>query len=105
MENVQNVLVVRGPIQNLFGFSSIVVETAGAAKGEHENVHAVGNKAVMQGIDNPEEIRALIMEQVRESRSAGLGDDKTSDSAAGWTVSHRELLREIRDEIVKAPEG
>jgi len=57
----------------------------------------------MEGIDNPQEIRELIMERVRNTRSAGLGDEETPKSTAGWTARQRELLREIRDEILKAP--
>ena len=103
-ENVQNVYVVRGPIQQIFRFSTIVVETAGASKHEHQNVHAVGNKVIMQGIDNPEEIRELIMDRVRETRSAGLGDEGFSRTRGGWTARHRELLRDIRDEVVAGSE-
>lgn len=98
-ENVQNVYVRRGPIQQLFGISEIVVETAGAAEGESENSFAVGNKAIMEGIDNPEEIRHLIMERVRATRSTGLGDEKNSGRRSGWSPRHVMLLEEIRDEL------
>jgi membrane protein YdbS with pleckstrin-like domain len=99
-ENVQNVSVVRGPIQQLFGFSTIVVETAGATNSDGQSVHAVGNKVIMQGIDNPEEIRALIMDRVRQSRTTGLGDEPKPIPQDGWTLRHRQLLRDIRDEVV-----
>jgi uncharacterized membrane protein YdbT with pleckstrin-like domain len=100
-ENVQNVFVVRGPIQQLFGFATIEVETAGATTGEGQNVHAVGNKVIMQGIDNPEEIRELIMDRVRQSRTAGLGDEAKPIPSEGWTTQHRRLLRDIRDELAR----
>ncbi len=99
-ENVQNVYLTRGPIQQLFGFATIVVETAGASGGEHGNVHAVGNKAILEGIAEPEEIRDLILERVRKSRTAGLGDDQTNQVSHGWTSKQRQLLREIRDDLV-----
>ena len=98
-ENVQNVYVRRGPIQTLFGISTIVLETAGSTAGEAENPFAVGNKAIMQGIDNPEEIRELIMEKVRATRSAGLGDEKDKRPGRTWGVEHVNLLREIRDQV------
>ena len=98
-ENVQNVYVRRGPVQNFFGISTIVLETAGSTEGESENPFAVGNKAILQGIANPEEIRELIMEQVRTTRLAGLGDEKNKCSRGTWGAHHVQLLREMRDEI------
>ena len=100
-ENVQNVYVRRGPVQYLYGISTIVVETAGASEGEGENQFAVGNKAIMEGIDNPKEIRELIMERVRRSRSAGLGDEpeEAGLKSTGWSAGHVHALREILDEV------
>ena len=93
-ENVQNVYVTRGPVETLFGISEIVVETAGAAEGEGHSRYAAGNKAIFEGIENPQEIRELILERVRVSKGAGLGDDA---EAAGWSREHVEMLRQIRD--------
>ena len=99
-ENVQNVFVRRGPVQYLFGISTIVLETAGAAEGEGQNEFAVGNKAIMEGIDNPKEIRELIMERVRRSKSAGVGDERLSSPASrGWSVEHLRVLRQILGEV------
>ena len=98
-ENVQNVNVHRGPVQYLFGISTLVVETAGASEGEGENQFAVGNKAIMQGIDDPERIRGLIMERVERSRSAGLGDERSEREATGWSPEHLRVLREISEEV------
>lgn len=97
----ENVHVVRGPIQQVFGFSTIVVETAGATIYGGENVHAVGNKAILQGIENPEEIRDLIMDRVRNARSAGLGDEEIHAKSGGLSKIQLETLREIRDELTK----
>ncbi len=98
---MQNVHVKRGPVQQLFRISDIVVETAGASEGEGENKFAVGNKAIMEGIGNPEEIRELIMERVRRSRSAGLGDEpeEAKPESTGWSPGHVHALREILDEV------
>jgi len=100
-ENVQNVDVHRGPLQYLFGISTIVVETAGASVGEGGDEFAVGNKAILEGIENPKVIRELIMERVRQSRSVGLGDeDQTADpDESRWSREDLDLLKEIRDEI------
>ena len=97
-ENVQDVYVKSGPIQQLFGISEIIVETAGADEGEGENKFAVGNKAIMEGIGNPAEIRTLIMDRVRASKGAGLGEE-ASDAAAGWSPEHVAVLREIESAV------
>jgi membrane protein YdbS with pleckstrin-like domain len=100
-ENVQNVQVRRGPVEYLFGIWTIVIETAGASEGEGENQFAVGNKTIMQGIDNPAEIRGLILERVRRSRSAGLGDEPAAPVGAGPAIGleHVRALQEILLEL------
>ena len=92
-ENVQNVYVTRGPVETLFGIAEIVVETAGASAGEGHSKFSAGNKAVFEGIANPEEIRALILDRVRASKTAGLGDEHEHP---GWSREHVAVLREIR---------
>ncbi len=98
-ENVQNVDVRCGPVQQMFGISSLVVETAGSSEGKSENPFAVGNKAIMEGIENPDEIRDLIMERVRATQSTGLGDEGYSSTKNAFSPQHLELLEEIRDEV------
>jgi membrane protein YdbS with pleckstrin-like domain len=94
-ENVQNVHVKRGPVQHLFGISDIIVETAGAAEGEGGNVFAVGNKTIMEGIDNPQEIRERVMERIRASKGTGLGIEPERRQSAAWRRPHVEALRDI----------
>ncbi|MEJ2247257.1 MAG: PH domain-containing protein, partial [Acidobacteriota bacterium] len=99
-ENVQNVAIRRGPLQYFFLISTIVIETAGASEGEGQNQFAVGNKAIMEGIEDPEEICELIMQRVRPSKSAGLGDERfQTRSSEGWDARHINTLREILEEI------
>jgi len=99
-ENVQNIHVRRGPVQQLFGISTLVIETAGAAEPEGHNQFAVGNKAIMEGLDNPDEIRELILERVKRSRLAGLGDERIPlPVSEGWRVEHLHALEEILQEI------
>ncbi len=97
-ENVQDIHVRRGPVQQLFGISTLVVETAGASEPDGHNQFAVGNKAIMEGLDNPDEIRNLILERVQHSRLAGLGDEHTP-SLGGWRAEHVHTLEEILKEI------
>lgn len=98
-ENVQNVSVHRGPLQYHFKIATVVVETAGASEGEGDNEFEVGNKAILQGIGDPDEIRRLIMERVQRSRTAGLGDEDPDRGPSRWTPDHIAVLREIATEI------
>ncbi|MCZ6852594.1 MAG: PH domain-containing protein [Gammaproteobacteria bacterium] len=99
-ENVQDIHVRQGPVQQLFGISTLVIETAGAAEPEGHNQFAVGNKAIMEGLDNPDEIRELILERVKRSRLAGLGDEQTPLPAPErWRTEHLHALEEILQEI------
>ena len=103
-ENVQNVNVRRGPVQYFFGISTIEIETAGASEGEHENKFAVGNKAIMEGIDDAKALRELILQRVRRSKSAGLGDEAPEPiiAAAAWSAGHIAVLKEILGDLRRA---
>ena len=108
-ENVQNVAVAQGPVQRYFGIADVIVETAGggASKasshgGEKSSVAHVG---ILQGLDDADAVRALILDRVRRSRTAGLGDEHAptrvhSDHASrsGYSTAHLAVLREIRDQ-------
>ena len=108
-ENVQDVHVTRGPFQQLFKIANVTVSTAGAGSarpGEHGGT--TGNTAVLEGVDNPEELRDLIMARVRASRSAGLGDEEYEHAGrpapqatlgGAFSPTHVALLREIRNEL------
>jgi len=80
--NVQNITVSQGPLERLFGISDVKVDTAGGGgSGSHgqsdgPNLHV----ATFRGVDNPEEIRDLMLQRLRRLRDAGLGD---LDDASG----------------------
>ncbi len=101
-ENVQNVKVSQGPLQRLFGIASVVVETAGAAATAGKRGVRPANQGVIEGIADAAGVRDRILRTLRESGTAGLGDEDERRPAAGamWTPRHVELLREIRDEIL-----
>jgi len=94
--NVQNVRVIQGPLERFFGIASVVVETAGGAKKREGQEMPRG---LIRGIEDAAALRDRIMEKMRASRSAGLGDPDDPERAP-----HAEgalpagLLREIRDE-------
>jgi membrane protein YdbS with pleckstrin-like domain len=98
-ENIQNISVESGPLERWFGIANVIVDTAGGSqeKTSHgkrkENFH----RGIIEGIDHPDEIRDLIMNRLRQSRSAGLGDEHTA--APAWGTQHVAILREIRDSL------
>jgi membrane protein YdbS with pleckstrin-like domain len=98
--NVQNVSVLQGPIQRLFGFSDIMLQTAGGGAGQKEQRLHDPHKAVLRGIENPTEVRDLILNLLRRYRTAGLGDreERVEGPGRGAGALSRELLAEIRDE-------
>jgi hypothetical protein len=59
---------------------------------------------MIEGIDNAQELRALILGRLRQSKTAGLGDEDDADEprTAGFTVEHLAVLREIRDTVGQA---
>ncbi|HWB19302.1 MAG TPA: PH domain-containing protein [Phycisphaerales bacterium] len=107
-ENVQNVSVRQGPVQRYFGIADVVVDTAGAGGGgggKHGST-MVANQGIIEGVENAQEIRDMILARVRESRSAGLGDEEhhgehvvAATQKLGFTQEHVMVLREIRDEV------
>jgi membrane protein YdbS with pleckstrin-like domain len=102
-ENIQNVSVNSGPLERFFGISNVTVDTAGG--GQPAGKNSEGGKSVMnyhqgmiEGIENVNEIRTLVLDRVRHSRSAGLGDEAAG--SAGWSAAHVAVLREIRDGLL-----
>jgi membrane protein YdbS with pleckstrin-like domain len=99
--NAQNVRITQGPLQRLFGFSNVEVDTAGGGGGGG-GPHGEGtrpHRAVLRGLDNAVLVRDLILEHLRRHRTAGLGDP--DDHAANHQVLNRALLGEIWDEAKK----
>ena len=98
-ENVQNVRVSQGPVQRYFGISSIIIETAGSGGGgggggnAQQAALAMMNRGVIEGVENAEVLRDLIMSRLRRSRSAGLGDDEEDDPEDDHPLSGSERER------------
>jgi membrane protein YdbS with pleckstrin-like domain len=101
-ENVQNMKVQQGPVQRAFGISSLIVETAGGGGGEKSGQGvSVANRGIIEGVADAQRLRDLILPRVRQSRSAGLGDeeDEIAPAGRGWRPDHLAVLRDIRDEL------
>lgn len=108
-ENVQNVTVHQGPIQRYFGIADLIVQTAGGGGGHSKQGGGTGHLGRIEGVDNAQHIRDLIMTRARASRSAGLGDEHhehgaaapagSADRATGaaWSRAQLDMLRQIRD--------
>lgn len=74
--NIQNVSVMQGPIQRMLGLADLQVETAGGGV-SHANEKQIGHNlhvAWFRGIDNAEEVKALIQDRLRKLKDTGLGD-------------------------------
>ncbi len=100
-ENVQNVTVSQGPVQRWFGIADVLVETAGGGGGEAQQANQGGQAAhrgLIEGIADAPRIRDLLLERLRRSQTAGLGDEQFGEGPRGtWTPSHLAALREVRD--------
>ncbi len=112
-ENVQNIGVHQGPLQRFFGIANVLVETAGGggkAAGQHGGKHgqtSASHQGLIEGVADAERIRDLLLSRLKQSKSAGLGDEHyghdmrhatTAPTTSGWTPAHLAALREIRDE-------
>jgi len=114
-ENVQNVAVAQGPVQRYFGIADVIVQTAGggASKQASHGGETSSNAHVglLQGLDNADAVRNLILERVRRSRTAGLGDEHATApahadhaSGPGYSTAHLAVLRDIRDQARRLAE-
>lgn len=86
--NVQNITVSQGPLERLFGISDVKVDSAGGGgsgphgEGQGQNLHV----ATFRGVDNPGEIRDLMLQRLRRLRDAGLGDPDDAATMKGAPV-------------------
>ena len=98
--NIQNITVTQGPLERLFGISDVRVTTAGGgeAAAPKKGGHGVGQNlhlGVFRGVDNPDEIRDLMLSRLRRLRDTGLGDP-TDDH--GHETDWPPLIAALRDE-------
>ncbi len=103
-ENIQNVTIKQGPLQRYFGISDIRVHTAGggsAQQGPHGKQTGFSHQGLLEGLADARTIRDLILKRLRQSKSAGLGDDEEAKKphTSGWTPQQVAVLTEIRDLI------
>jgi len=110
--NIQNLSLKQGPVQRIFGISDLQVRTAGGGGGESSEESKKGHSEAdnmhlgyFRGVDNAEEIRDLILRQMRGMRDSGLGDpDEPAavPASAGPGPVAGELLAAARELLVEA---
>ena len=77
--NVQNLEVNQGPLERFFGFKTLTISTAGADNTPGaENSHLV----TLVGLQDADELRALILGMLKQQRDTGLGEPVAAPSSA-----------------------
>lgn len=97
-ENVQNVSVRQGPLQRHFGIANVLVQTAGGGGSAAEGGTSAGHQGLLEGVDDAQTLRTLIMQRAEASRHTGLGDEH-HEALASFGPTHVAVLREIRDTL------
>ena len=104
--NIQQISIRQGPLQRLLGIADVQVSSAGGGAtsgGSHGAAGESMHEAYFRGVDNAEEIRAVIAERVRLHRDAGLGDpDEPDEPPPPGGAGEPDVLaaaRELRDEV------
>lgn len=108
--NVQNASIRQGPIERWFGFSNVLVETAGgggSAVAKEQAIAQGGHRGLIRGLENAEEVKQLIREALVRQGGAGLGDHDDRVAPTGGAlpepvVSLSEAapaLRAVLDEV------
>jgi membrane protein YdbS with pleckstrin-like domain len=93
--NVQNVSLEQGPLERLFGFANVVVETAGGGT-QLQQAGSTGHRAVLRGLTDAEAVRDLIRARLLTvHKSTGLGDADEAHAEAG--ALDVQQLAEVRD--------
>ncbi len=104
-ENVQNVKVHSGPLQRYYGIANLEVETAGSggsAGSSQQKGMSNANRGIIEGVTNALELRDKILARLRQSQSAGLGDEPDEElqkNRIGWTPAHLQMLGKIRQTL------
>ena len=86
--NIQNMSVKRGPLQRLFRIADLEIRTASGG-GSDDDDEAL-SRGLLQGLDNAEEVRNLLLTSLRHSRDAGLGDPDDRSATPAVPVASTE---------------
>lgn len=106
-ENIQNINIQQGPLQRFFGFSNLVVQTAGGG-GAPQGASTM-HMGLLVGLSNAQEVRERILARCGKQAGSGLGEESpaeiqrqllSSQIASNHLLTDRrnlELLREIQE--------
>lgn len=95
--NVQNIEVMQGPLERLFGFKSLTVSTAGSDGSPQDDA---SHLVTLVGLENADELRELILGMLRQHKDSGLGETVPKPSAAldvGRLIEIRDAAIALRD--------
>lgn len=98
-QNVQNVRVVQGPLERLFGIANVQIDTAGSGGAHGKGEYATGHRCVIRGVRNAHDIRDGILNNLRLYRNAGLGDPDDTHHMDYAPSSRTEVLAQIVEEL------
>jgi membrane protein YdbS with pleckstrin-like domain len=106
--NVQNLRVVQGPLQRLFGIWDLKIDTAGGGGKSKQEKGTGGSHAVnMAGIENAYEVRDLVLSYLRAGAGGGSGlgdpDDEDDGRSAASPLASPAVLAALRS--VRAAAG
>jgi uncharacterized membrane protein YdbT with pleckstrin-like domain len=87
--NIQNMAVKRGPLQRLFGIADLEIRTASGGGSDDDDEDSL-NRGLLQGLDDAEEVRNLLLASLRQSRDAGLGDPDDRPAGPALPAPSRE---------------
>ena len=104
--NAQNVRVTQGPLERWFGFSTVEVETAGGGSSE---AGTTSHRARLRGLADPQEVRDVILDLLRNTARRGLGDPddletpqvapaRAGSALPGGTAPANALMHEVWQE-------
>lgn len=85
---ITNVDIIQGPLSRLFGLSSLRIQTAGYSA-------QASAELVLAGIDNPEEIREVIMGHVHSKYPGAV------ETFQGVAEGERTLDRDVLSELIR----
>jgi uncharacterized membrane protein YdbT with pleckstrin-like domain len=103
--NIQQITVGQGPLQRLLGIYDLEVSTAGGGSGggHHGQLGAHGesmHRGFFHGIDNAPEVRAMMLERLKQLRDTGLGDPDEKHLEEAVAMPTRAALLDAAGELL-----
>ena len=96
---ITNVDIVQGPLMRIFGISDLRIQTAGYSAQAQAEIR-------IEGIEEPEEVRELIMAQVRgrPSVAATTGGEETAPAPEDAVLAELRAIRRVLERMAEKEE-